>query len=472
MKPFAEPSAIRRGANRVLTECIPLKPGDRLTIFFDEPTTEFAEEIRASAKNLNIITIARFVPQQIQSQLVDRNELVDGDEDAIRKSRAIIISFGSNSQLTPYRRRLLNSAIGSTRFVAVLPNATPQLLAYGVDIDYDTVERKCNDLAVAMMAGDHAEIITGDSGTWCGRRTLHAFLGRYERPPITSTGIVQHGAWGNVPGGETFIAPLEKLAHGEFVLNGAFRGVVIDRLHPLLLSFESGELVHLAGPDETLSLLMDVLGWVPGVGPKEPLQLAELGIGVNDGLHELTGNALFDEKMSGTLHIAVGENAMYGGKIRSPLHEDLVSRDPDLIIDGYPILKGGQFVLNPMNWRESISSLTARGGDLPNNFRLARSSAHGSCWKDEFRISRDVGMQRVCSYTIGDLEVGRLLCRLWPMIPVAPNSIPLKELISKWSPTVRDAEVSRLRGLISILAKHRILEYFEIATDAEEDYMV
>ncbi|WP_263352036.1 aminopeptidase [Acidicapsa acidisoli] len=465
MKSEKQSEAIRKGADRVLTECIPLSAGDRLTIFCDAETLEFADAIGAAAQRLNILADRRLVSKTMHTKTEDSDSPSDEDEEAIEASRAVILSFGSRSTPAPYRRRLFECSVDMTRYVAVVPNATPRLLEYGVNIDYKAAERRCNDLAAAMMVGDHAELVTGDKDTWCGRQSLHVFLGRYSRPPITSTGILQLGTWGNIPGGETFIAPLEERAHGKFVLNGAFRGTVVDRSDPLLLTFKTGELIEIQGPEKGVKDLTQLLQWKKVAGSRPLIQLAELGIGVNDDLHELTGDPLFDEKMSGTLHIAVGANEMYGGTLKSNLHEDLVAWNPDLTIDGYPILRSGQFVLDPSHWRESTASLPKLGDLLPAEFRIAKSSAHASPTKNKrFRVKRDVGWQRICSYTIGDADVGRLLCLLWPQIPPYPDTISLLELYSQWHSRTGLADISQLRGLIAVLANHRTLE----CLDAED----
>ncbi len=75
--------------------------------------------------------------------------------------------------------------------------------------------------------------------------------------------------------------------------------------------------------------------------------LAELGIGANDGVRQLKGVSLVDEKCLGTVHIALGDNSTFGGRNESAVHEDLVTLAPTLNIDGKPILQKGVYMLRP-----------------------------------------------------------------------------------------------------------------------------
>src|SRR6185436_1904735 len=166
-------------------------------------------------------------------------------------------------------------------------------------------------------------------------------IGGLSRSPITSTGIIPLGTWGNLPGGETFIAPIEDTASGVFVLNGAFKNHVIQTPGHLLLHFEEGRVVKITGTPVEEKAFSEILDYARSCGDANYNSLAELGIGVNPGIKELTGNALFDEKCYGTAHIAIGDNSRYGGRYSSRIHEDLISKGPSVWVDDKPILNCG-----------------------------------------------------------------------------------------------------------------------------------
>ena len=190
-------------------------------------------------------------------------------------------------------------------------------------------------------------------------------LGQFARAPITSTGLILRGTWGNLPGGETFIAPLEGTANGSFVLNGAFTGHVLPMGAVIVLTFVDGVLTSIQGPDTHCARLDAVLGRSASDKAGIALCLAELGIGVNQGVLALTGNALFDEKKAGTIHIAIGDNSIYGGTLKASLHEDLIATHPTLHIDDSPILLQGRYVLSKRHWREDFLFALKLGHTLP-----------------------------------------------------------------------------------------------------------
>jgi len=132
-----------------------------------------------------------------------------------------------------------------------------------------------------------------------------------------------------LPRGEVYVAPLEGSAEGVAVIDRAFiRGQPVEQLK---LTFERGQVVHIDAPKaESVRLLEELLA--ASSGDKD--RIAELGFGLNPGVTELTGDILLDEKLNGSVHIAIGMNDSFGGQNRSNLHLDLVMLHPSLWLDG------------------------------------------------------------------------------------------------------------------------------------------
>jgi len=70
-------------------------------------------------------------------------------------------------------------------------------------------------------------------------------------------------------------------------------------------------------------------------------QVAELGVGTNDHA-TITGKVLEDEKVYGTVHVALGNNAHFGGVNNVPYHADGVITKPTLAIDGEVVIENGE----------------------------------------------------------------------------------------------------------------------------------
>lgn len=122
----------------------------------------------------------------------------------------------------------------------------------------------------------------------------------------------------NLPSGEVFTGPHERSANGtiRFTVPTGPRGVVVDGVR---LTFRDGEVVD-ARAQRGEDYLRAALATDDGAR-----FLGELGIGTNVGIDRPTGHILLDEKMAGTVHLALGRSyPETGGENASALHWDLI----------------------------------------------------------------------------------------------------------------------------------------------------
>lgn len=142
----------------------------------------------------------------------------------------------------------------------------------------------------------------------------------------------------SLPYGEVYIAPHEESANGVAVINKAFiRGLLIERLK---LTLAGGRVVGVEASDPLgVRTFQELIA--ASSGDKDVI--AELGIGVNPGVTEPIGNISLDEKIGGSVHIAIGMNDRFGGRNKSNLHLDLVILKPTLRFDGKIVIEEGVF---------------------------------------------------------------------------------------------------------------------------------
>jgi aminopeptidase len=146
----------------------------------------------------------------------------------------------------------------------------------------------------------------------------------------------------NMPDGEFFTGPVEDSAEGEvsFQLPAVIGGREVSGVR---LRFEGGKVVD-ASANRGEEFLIDMLDTDEGAR-----RLGELGIGTNYGIDRGTRDVLLDEKIGGTVHLAVG--ASYpetGGVNESAVHTDLVCdlrREGRIEVDGELLQENGQFVV-------------------------------------------------------------------------------------------------------------------------------
>lgn len=146
----------------------------------------------------------------------------------------------------------------------------------------------------------------------------------------------------NMPSGEVFSAPLEDSVEGNiyFDLPSVFKG---QRVRGIELFVKEGE-VYMWDAEEGLELLDAVFSIDAGAR-----RFGEVAIGCNYNIQRPVGNILFDEKIGGTVHLAVGDTyAQTGGKNRSAIHWDMIASMQDggeIYADGKKIYENGRFLI-------------------------------------------------------------------------------------------------------------------------------
>ena len=143
----------------------------------------------------------------------------------------------------------------------------------------------------------------------------------------------------NMPGGEFFAAPVEDSAEGVIAFT-EFPAVYSGReVTGIRLRFEAGRVVD-ASADANEEFLIEQLDVDEGAR-----RLGELGVGCNPGITRYMKNTLFDEKMDGTVHLALGNSYTdLGGTNESSIHWDIVKdlRDGGRIeLDGVTVQENG-----------------------------------------------------------------------------------------------------------------------------------
>lgn len=145
----------------------------------------------------------------------------------------------------------------------------------------------------------------------------------------------------NMPSGEVFTGPVEDSAEGviEYDFPVCHRGMEVDGVR---LLFRKGRIVE-ASARKNEKFLLSMLDSDPGAR-----RLGELGIGTNRRIQRFTKSILFDEKIGGTVHLAVGKSyPETGGVNRSAIHWDMIKdlrRGGTLYVDGKAFQKDGRFV--------------------------------------------------------------------------------------------------------------------------------
>ncbi|OGV60005.1 MAG: hypothetical protein A2283_10650 [Lentisphaerae bacterium RIFOXYA12_FULL_48_11] len=146
----------------------------------------------------------------------------------------------------------------------------------------------------------------------------------------------------NMPSGEIFTSPVDGSAEGyiEYDYPVCTSGREIDGIR---LVFRKGVVVE-ATASKNESFLREMLKADKGAS-----RVGELGIGTNMRIQRFIKNILFDEKIGGTIHLALGQSfGEAGGRNKSAIHWDMIKdlrRGGAIYIDGRLYQKDGKFVV-------------------------------------------------------------------------------------------------------------------------------
>jgi len=141
----------------------------------------------------------------------------------------------------------------------------------------------------------------------------------------------------NLPCGEVFVCPIETSANGTafFDVSTNYWG---HKISGLKLEFKEGKIVYFDA-EQGKKDFKEVLD--SATGDKD--RIGEFAIGLNPKAHFIN-DILVDEKVLGTIHIAIGDNKgpAYGGKNNSSIHWDLIMTRPTVTVDEKILMQNGK----------------------------------------------------------------------------------------------------------------------------------
>jgi leucyl aminopeptidase (aminopeptidase T) len=313
-------SELERAVATVIDQCLGVREGEEVVVVVDNATRAIGDALRDAAAQRG----AEAVLTVMDPRPRDGAEPPAAVAGALKEADVFIAP--TSRSLSHTRARKAASEAGARG--ATLPGVTEDMLARLMACDFPTLQRRSRALAELLSSAGQARFT-------CPRGSdfMMDLTGR--------TGIPDDGdlsgpnAFGNLPCGEGFIAPLS--GQGSFVAS-TLASIGLSTEDPVLLTVQDGRLADASGP--TGARFLETLH----AGGELGTNLAELGIGTNERA-TLTGNVLEDEKILGTVHVAFGASAGIGGTVSVPVHLDCVVLEPTLDIGDTRVIDAGKFVL-------------------------------------------------------------------------------------------------------------------------------
>lgn len=304
----------------VVRRCLGVKSGEDVLVVVDAGTRAIGEALRGEASAVG----ADAVMAVMDERATDGTEPPRAVAAALQACDVFIAPTTRSLSHTEARKRASDAGVRG----ATMPGVSADMLARVMDVDFDLMAARSAAVA-RLLQKSRAATITCPLGT-------DLTVDLTGRTGISDDGdLTSRGAFGNLPCGEAFIAPIG--GDGELFASSLARLGLTGE--PAKLTVSGGQIVDASrglGPE-----FIELLRAHGELGTN----LAELGVGTNERAR-LTGAVLEDEKILGTVHVAFGASAGIGGIVSVPIHLDVVVVDATLEIDGTQVLDRGRFVLD------------------------------------------------------------------------------------------------------------------------------
>ena len=312
-----------QAAEIALGDCMALKTDETLLVLTDDTTIDIGTVLFGVGKKMSRESILVVMPER------EVNGQEPPDEIAEMMTKYDVVICPTRKSLTHTNAR--RNACKAGARVATMPGISKEVMIRTLKADYHKIAERTYRLTQILDEADQVHV-----STTLGTDVTIPVQGI---KAISSTGLVtEKGSFGNLPSGESYLMPAEGKTNGVLIVDGSFAGVgkIVEK--PIRITIEDGFATKIEGGSEATRLdnLLKPLG-------KKAYNTAELGIGTNDQA-KITGEILEDEKVMGTVHIALGNNLSMGGTCDVGIHLDGVILEPTVKIDGRKIMDKGKLI--------------------------------------------------------------------------------------------------------------------------------
>lgn len=309
------------GVRTALETCLGVEENEEVLTVIDNESWELGQSFTLVAASLGAeATLILMEPREAHG-----NEPPEAVASAMRSADVIIIPTSKSLSHTNAREEANENGAR----IASMPGIDVQIIKETLSADYEAIAERCEPMDKIISEGSSVNVFT-EAGT-------DLTLNIKERDGISDTGILHDpGDFGNLPAGEVYCAPLENEGKGTLVIDTAMAGIGLLS-EPIKIEFSEGKAKEIKGgrkADELRSILEDA--------DDNAFKIAELGIGTNPEA-KVSGNPLVDEKIMGTMHIALGNNLHMGGEQESEIHLDGIVSDPNFEVDGELVIENGEW---------------------------------------------------------------------------------------------------------------------------------
>jgi leucyl aminopeptidase (aminopeptidase T) len=311
--------SVLAGARTAVNTCLNVQKGEKVLVITDTIKEDIGEAVFWAAKETaSEAMLLKMLPRG------RHGEEPPAPVAQMMKMCDVVIAPTAFSISHTQARKEANNA-GAR--IATMPMITEEMMSKGgMTADFKLV-KKLADRLVKEIGNAHEVHVTTPDGT-------DITFSVEARKWVGDTGLLhEKGAFGNLPGGELFVPPVEGTAEGVIVVTGALAGIGILK-KPVKIIVKNGLGKQISGGPQAnafAKMLLEASGKLEQ--PDNAYNIAEFGIGLNPKA-KLIGNPLEDEKVIGTIHLALGDNSTFGGNTKAGVHVDGIILRPTVEVDG------------------------------------------------------------------------------------------------------------------------------------------
>jgi len=326
---------LAEGAHNAVFVCLKVQPDEKVTLITDQACQEIASSLVAQLNQCGCRHQNFLLEELAPRPLVDMPQVVLDD---LATSQVSIFAVRAQMNELKTRMQMCNVVNQKKLRHAHMVNIEKKIMLEGMRADFQKVDELT--LRVMNIVNRAKQIRATTPG---GTDITAALTPEYKW--IKTSGIISRDKWGNLPGGETFTAPLE--VNGRFVVDGVVGDYLCAKYgdlagSPLTLTVKENRLTEARSDNKELE--QDFWQYTHRDGNSD--RVGEFAIGTNLALSKVVGNILQDEKIPG-VHMAFGDpyGAHTGAQWTSTTHIDVVGQHFDIWADEVQIMSGGKFLV-------------------------------------------------------------------------------------------------------------------------------
>lgn len=305
-----------------LRDAMGLKPEETLLIVTDEVKREIGLALHEAGKQL----CKESILIEMKSREINGEEPPQAISEIMKMVDVVVIPTAKSLTHTDARRNAVKEGVR----VGTMPGISKEIMSRCLNADFDKIIELTEYVAKRLEGVKNVKVITK-----AGTNLIMPIEGRMIIP---STGVLREkGQSGNMPSGETYLAPIEGKTNGTLVIDGSMAGIGVIKT-PIKVEIRDGYAEEITGGEEAQRLIeiLDKNG-------REARAVAEFGVGTNYKAI-LSGQILEDEKVLGTIHVAFGNNLTMGGTISVNSHLDGLVKSPDVYFDDELVMENGKLL--------------------------------------------------------------------------------------------------------------------------------